>query len=384
MSTVASAATAAVQAASGRIFNFSAGPGVLPEEVLRQVQEDVWNIAGTGIGILEHSHRGKVADRIFAECEADCRRVGNVPANYRILFMTGGASAQNHLIPMNFLPAGKTADYLITGYWAQKSYDQAAKMASWPGGLYGRANIAANTKDQNHSYIPDDAQIRWTSGAAYAHYTSNNTIYGTQWHRVPTPPPGVPLMCDASSDIFCRPIDIARFGLIYAGAQKNLGPAGVTLVIIRDDLIEAGNRHLPDLLQYRTYVADYSRVNTPPVFAVYVMGLVFKWMLAQGGLGAIQKRNEAKARLIYDVLDASSFYRPHARRDSRSLMTITFRLPTPELEDRFVREAEAAGLDGLKGHRSVGGIRVSIYNAFPLRGCEALAQFMREFERRHG
>lgn len=369
---------------SERIFNFSAGPGVLPEDVLRQVQQDVWNIAGSGIGILEHSHRGKVVDKVFAECEADCRAVGKIPENYKILFMTGGASAQNHVIPMNFLSSGKTADYIITGGWAQKSYDVANKLSSFPGGAFGKANIAATSKDKNHSYIPRQEQIKYSERPAYVHYCSNNTLYGTEWHRVPEVPEGVPLVCDMSSDMYSRPVDFSKFALIYAGAQKNVGPAGVTLVIIRDDMIERGSKEIPDLLQYRPYAPELSRPNTPPVFAVYVMGQVFKWILNNGGLEAVQKRNQEKAKLIYDALDAGGFYKPHAEPESRSLMNVTFRLPSEELEEKFIKEAKAAGMDGLKGHRSVGGIRASIYNAFPKAGCEALAQFMKDFAAKNG
>jgi phosphoserine aminotransferase len=369
---------------ANRIFNFSAGPGILADDCLHQIQQDVWNIANSGIGILEHSHRGKVVDRIFEECEADCRRVGGIPDNYRILFLTGGASAQNHMIPMNFLPAGKAADYIITGYWSQKTYDQAAKMASWPGGIYGKANVAATSKDQNHSYIPADDQLRFSDRPAYIHYCTNNTIFGTEWHRIPRIPEGIPLICDMSSDMYSRPVDFSRFAMIYAGAQKNVGPAGATLCIIRDDLMESGSKTIADLLQYRTYAPELSRPNTPPVFAVYVMGLVFKWIERRGGLAAIQKHNQEKAQLIYDVLDSTGFYRPHARKDSRSLMNITFRLPSEELEEKFIKEAKTQGMDGLKGHRSIGGIRASIYNAFPRAGCEALAQFMRDFEMKSG
>jgi phosphoserine aminotransferase len=367
-----------------RIFNFSAGPGTLPEDVLRQVQEDLWNIGGSGIGILEHSHRGKVVDKIFEECSADCRKVGNIPENYHILFLTGGASAQNHMLPMNFLPAGKEADYIITGAWSQKTYDQAAKMAAFPSSIYGKANIAATSKDKNHSYIPGDDQIKCSPAAAYLHYCSNNTLYGTEWNRLPRIPANVPLICDMSSDMYSRPVDASKFALIYAGAQKNVGPAGATLCIIRDDLMESGDKNIPELLQYRSFAPEFSRPNTPPVFAVYVMGQVFKWILKSGGLAAMQKRNEEKAAIVYQVLDSTQFYKPHARKDSRSLMNITFRLPSEELEDKFVKEAKASGMDGLKGHRSVGGIRASIYNAFPKAGCEALAQFMREFEKKNG
>lgn len=368
--------------ASERIFNFSAGPGALPEEVLRQVQQDVWNIGGSGIGILEHSHRGKVVDKVFAECEADIRKLANIPANYKILFLTGGASAQNHMIPMNFMGAGKTGDYLITGFWAQKTAEQAKKLSGKPG--FGTANVACDTKDQNHSYIPADSQIKYSSSPAFVHYCSNNTLEGTEWFRIPAVPSGVPLICDTSSHMYSRPIDITKYAMVYAGAQKNLGPAGATLCIIRDDLVEAGSKDIADLLQYRTFVPELSRPNTPPVFAVYVMGLVAKWIVKNGGLAATQKHNESKAKLIYDVLDNTKFYKPHAKSDARSLMNITFRLPSDELTDKFVKEAQAQGLDGLKGHRNIGGIRASTYNAMPRAGCEALSQFMREFERKNG
>ncbi|MEX2217330.1 MAG: 3-phosphoserine/phosphohydroxythreonine transaminase [Phycisphaerales bacterium] len=394
MTTVTShAAAKPSKPASGggeRVFNFSAGPGTLPEEVLRQVQQDVWNIGGSGIGILEHSHRGKVVDKVFAECEADLRSLANIPANYKVLFLTGGASGQNHMIPMNFMGPGKTGDYLITGYWAQKTAEQAKKFSGKPG--FGTAHIAHDTKDKNHTYIPADAEIRYSEKPAFIHYCSNNTLEGTEWFRIPAPPPalaGVPLICDTSSHMYSRPLDISKYAMVYAGAQKNLGPAGVTLCIIRDDLIDAGSKEIGDLLQYRTFVPELSRPNTPPVFAVYVMGLIARWIKASGGLAAMQKHNEAKAKLIYDVLDSTKFYQPHARPDARSLMNITFRLPSSpgggdELTDKFVKEAQAQGLDGLKGHRNVGGIRASTYNAMPRAGCEALAQFMREFERKNG
>jgi phosphoserine aminotransferase len=369
--------------ATDRVFNFSAGPGCLPEEVLRQVQQDVWNIGGTGIGILEHSHRGKTVDKIFEECEATVRRLGNIPKNYQVLYLTGGASAQNHMIPMNFMAPGATADYIVSGHWSQRTFDQAAKLAEVPGDRYGKAHLAATSKDQNHSYIPSDEQAKFSANPAYVHYCSNNTLFGTEWFRVPKTPSGVPLICDASSHFYSRPIDFSKYAMVYAGAQKNMGPAGVTLCIIRDDLIEKGDKHLPELLQYRTFVPEHSRPNTPPVFAVYVMGLVAKWIEGFGGLEKMQKHNEEKAALIYDAMDAG-FFKGHARKDCRSLMNITFRCPTPEIDDLFVAEAKKAGLDGLKGHRATGGMRASTYNAFPRAGCAALGQFMRDFAKRNG
>ncbi len=380
MQSKAPGAPGAARTTTDRVFNFSAGPGVLPDEVIRQAQDDLWNCAGSGIGIMELSHRGKVVDRIFEEAEADCRKVGNIPANYRVLFMTGGSSAQNFIVPMNLLPRDRTADYIVTGYWAQKTFD----VANRPGGAWGKVHLAATSKDTNHNYIPTQAQLRFSENPAYVCYCANNTIYGTEWHYTPKVPNGAPLVVDMCSNMFSRPIDVSQYGLIHASAQKNLGPAGVTLVIVRDDLVEKGSRDIPDLLQYRTYPGEISRPNTPPVFAVHVMGLVFKWILKQGGLEAIARRNAAKAKILYDVLDASRFYKAHARADSRSLMNVVFRCATEELDDRFCKEAQKAGLDTLKGHRAAGGMRASIYNAMPEAGCRALADFMREFERKNG
>jgi phosphoserine aminotransferase len=372
----ASPASASSATKPERLFNFSAGPGCLPDEVLRQVQQDVWNIGGSGIGILEHSHRGKVVDKIWEEAEALCREIGNIPANYKVLWLTGGATSQNYMVPMNLLPKGGTADYIVTGYWAQKSFEECSK--------FGTAHLAASSQDRNHCYIPAQAQTKFSSAPAFVHYTSNNTIYGTEWKRIPEVPAGVPLVCDMSSDMYAGPIDISKFGLIYAGAQKNLGPAGATLVIIRDDLLERCPKEVPTMLQYRVHAKDGSRHNTPPVFAVYCVGLVLKWIKKNGGVAAMAKRNEAKAKPIYDVLDSSKFFTGHADKDARSLMNLTFKLPTPELDDKFIKEAGAQGFDGLKGHRATGGIRASMYNAFPPEGGVALAQFMREFERKNG
>lgn len=386
MAPVASAKVVAPSAvtplASGRVFNFSAGPSVLPLEVLEEVQRDVVNIAGSGIGILEHSHRGRVVDKVFGECEADIRAIAAVPANYKILFMTGGASGQNHLLPMNFMTPGTTADYVVTGHWANQTWLQGKKLSGKP--TFGRAHLAFDTTGTKHSTIPGDGELKLSSRPSYVHYCSNNTLEGTQWHRVPAVPAGVPLVCDACSDIYSRPIDISKFALVYAGAQKNLGAAGVTLVIGREDFLQSGSREIADLCQYRTFIPDFSRPNTPPVFSIYVMGLVAKWIIRQGGLEKIGASNAAKAKLVYDVLDASTFYQPHAAKEARSLMNATFRLPSEQLTDAFVAEAAAAGLDGVRGHRNVGGIRASFYNAMPVEGCRALAEFMRQFEQRHG
>lgn len=373
--------------AGKRAYNFSAGPGVLAEEVILQAQQDLWSIDGSGIGIMEHSHRGKVFDRVLAEAVDACRQVGNVPANYKILFLTGGATTQNDMVPKNFIPDGGGAAFLTTGYWAEKTWEEAkahfpASYEAWDG------------RAVKHTYCPSDGELRWGAKPAYVHMCSNNTIYGTQWRnadgssRYPTMPwNDVPLVCDMSSDIYSRPLDITRFGLIYAGAQKNVGIAGTTLVILREDLADTAKklgRKLFTMENYATHVKGESRHNTPPAFSIYLSGLVFKWILKQGGLAAMHARNMEKAQLIYDVLDASSFYKGHARGDSRSPMNILFRTPAPELDDKFIAEALKAGMDQLKGHRSTGGIRASTYNAMPREGCKALADFMREFERRNG
>ncbi|HYE01843.1 MAG TPA: 3-phosphoserine/phosphohydroxythreonine transaminase [Phycisphaerales bacterium] len=368
---------AAGRSQGGRIFNFSAGPGVLPEEVLRQAQQDLWDIDGSGIGVLEHSHRGKVIDRVWDEAEKDTRELAGIPGNYKVLWLTGGASSQFFQVPMNLLPRGGTADYLVTGHWAKKAQEEAAK--------FGTAHVACSSEDRNFSYIPGPQQTRYSASPAYVHFTSNNTIFGTEWTGEPQGlPAGAPLVCDMSSDMFARPVDVSRYGLIYAGAQKNLGPAGVTLVIIREDLLERAPKELPTMLQYRVHAKEGSRYNTPPVFAVYMVGLVLKWIRANGGLAGMARRNQEKARHIYDVLDSSSFFRGTAERPSRSLMNICFRTPGEDLDEKFVKEAKAAGFDGLKGHRSVGGMRASVYNAFPPEGARALAQFMRDFETRNG
>jgi phosphoserine aminotransferase len=356
-----------------RIHNFSAGPAVLPEPVLRKAQEAIWNVAGSGIGIVEHSHRGKVFDRILDEAERACRDLAGIPDNYRVLFLQGGASLQFSMVPMNLLPADRTADFLLTGVWAQKAVKEAKILGA-------KVHIAASSEPTNFDRIPKPDEIRWSANPVYAHITTNNTIYGTQWRTEPAVPAGLPLVADTSSDMYSRPIDVRKYGLIYAGAQKNLGPSGVVLVIIRDDLVEAGPKTLPTMLQYRTFAAERSLYNTPPTFAIYVVGEVFKWIQAQGGLTAMGQHNEAKATLLYDYIDGSDFFRGTVQPDSRSLMNVCFRAPTEELEARFVAEATERGLDGLKGHRSVGGMRASIYNACPPAAVEALVAFMKEFE----
>ena len=354
-----------------RIFNFSAGPAVLPMAVLEQIQRDMISLPGVGMSILEISHRSKAFDQIIQECEADMRTLAGIPASYRILFVQGGASLQFSMVPMNILPAGGKADYIVTGSWSKKAVKEAQKV--------GTVQIAASTEAENFSRVPDASEIKLDPDSAYVHYTTNNTIFGTEWEKEPETG-AVPLVADASSDIFSRPIDVSKYALIYAGAQKNLAPAGVTLVIIRDDMLARSPKNLPTMLDYNTHAKEKSLYNTPPVFTIYAMGLVMKWLVAEGGLGAIGKRNDEKAAALYSAIDGSGgYYRPHAKAGSRSRMNVAFRLPSEDLEKRFVAEATAAGFDGLKGHRSVGGIRASIYNAFPKEGVDALVSFMREF-----
>ena len=358
---------------SDRIYNFSAGPAVLPEPVLKEAQQDLWNVGGSGIGIMEHSHRGKVFEKIVAEAEQDCRELAGISDRYKILFLQGGASLQFAMVPLNLLPKGATADYIHTGTWSQKAIKEAK--------LVGKPHEAATSADRNFSYIPSAQQIRYSERPVYVHFTTNNTIEGTQWGTEPAIPTGVPLIADTSSDMFSRPIDVTKYGLIYAGAQKNLGPSGVVLVLIRDDLVEVGPRDLPTMLQYRTHVEEHSLYNTPPAFGIYMMGRVFKWIRELGGLRAMAEHNAEKSKVLYDFLDQSDFFRGTAELESRSLMTVCFRAPTEDLEAKFVTVATKRGLDGLKGHRSVGGMRASIYNAFPKQGVAALVHFMKEFER---
>ncbi|HXH07279.1 MAG TPA: 3-phosphoserine/phosphohydroxythreonine transaminase [Vicinamibacterales bacterium] len=358
-----------------RIYNFSAGPAMLPLPVLEEVQRDLLALPGVGMSVLEISHRSKAFDEIIEGAEADIRRIAGIGSEYHVLFLQGGASLQFSMVPMNLLPPGGAADYLITGIWAQKAAQEAAR--------HGTVRVAASTEAERFSRIPRPEEIRLSADAAYVHMTSNNTIFGTQWKYVPETG-GRPLVADTSSDMFSRPIDVARYGLIYAGAQKNLGPAGVTLVIVRDDLVRRSAEGLPSMLSYRVHAEHRSLYNTPPVFAIYVLRLVMKWILDQGGLAALERVNERKAAKLYAEIDRTGFYRGHARPDSRSTMNVTFRLRDEALEKRFVEEATREGLDGLKGHRSVGGLRASIYNAFPEAGVDALVAFMREFERRHG
>jgi phosphoserine aminotransferase len=360
---------------SNKIFNFSAGPAVLPAEVLQEAQQNLLALPGVGMSILEISHRSKPFEDILAGCEADLRELAGIPDDYRVLFLQGGASLQFSMVPMNLLTKDTSADYIVTGAWSQKAVKEAKRV--------GGVKIAASTESENFTRVPKQEELTLDPGASYLHYTTNNTIFGTEFHYVPDAGK-VPLVADASSDIFSGPIDVSKYALIYAGAQKNLAPAGVTLVIIRADMLARTPPALPTMMQYPVHAENGSMYNTPPVFAIYVMRLVLAWLLRRGGLPAIAEANERKARKLYGEIDRTEFYRGHATADSRSRMNVTFRLPNEELEKAFAKEATAAGLDGLKGHRSVGGMRASIYNAFPEEGVDALVQFMREFEKKKG
>jgi phosphoserine aminotransferase len=358
-----------------RVHNFSAGPAVLPVSVLEEIQRDLVSLPGVGMSILEISHRSAAFEAILAQAEADIRALAAIPSNYKVLFLQGGASLQFSMVPMNLLTSGATADYIDSGSWAEKAIKEAKRV--------GTVNVAATTKAENYSRVPRQDELKLTPGAAYVHMTSNNTIEGTEYKELPAVG-DVPLVSDTSSDMFSRPIDISRHALIYSGAQKNMGPAGVTVVIVRDDLLQRSSKSLPTMLNYAVHAENGSMYNTPPAFAVYALGLVMKWLIANGGLTAIAKTNERKAAKLYSEIDRTGFYRGTADKACRSLMNVTFRLATEDLEKQFINESTAAGLDGLKGHRSVGGMRASIYNAFPEDGVDALVAFMREFERKRG
>jgi phosphoserine aminotransferase len=362
---------------SERIFNFSAGPAVLPEPVLKQAQRDLFALPGVGMSVLEISHRSAAFEQIIAEAEADLRKLVGIPDNYKVLFLQGGASLQFTMIPMNLLPKGASADYVLTGSWGQGAIKEAKKL--------GTVREAATTADTNFNRLPNADEINLDPNAAYVHYTSNETIFGVEFQEDMNFG-GAPLVCDMSSDFISRPIDVSKYGLIYAGAQKNAGPAGATIVIIREDLLERVPENLPATLDYKNLAKNGSMYNTPPCFAIYICGLVFKWALNDiGGLEKVQAMNQEKAAILYKAIDASdNYYRGHAEADCRSLMNVTFRLPSEDLEKKFIKEATAAGLDGLKGHRSVGGLRASIYNAFPKAGVEKLVEFMADFQKNNG
>ncbi len=358
------------------ICNFNAGPSMLPVPVLQQVQSELLDYQGRGMSIMEMSHRSKEFEAINASAETTFKRLLGIGDGYRVLFVQGGASTQFAMLPMNFLPPGGSADYLLTGAWAEKAIEEAK--------LFGTVNIAASTQADQFRRVPQQDQLQLNPQAAYVHFTSNETIQGIQFHQIPNIGDR-PLVCDMSSDILSRPIPAERFAMIYAGAQKNLGPSGVTAVLLREDWLARANKNVPTMLRYSTHVKNNSLYNTPPTFGVYVLNLVLNWIEQQGGLSGMAERNARKAKLIYEAIDQSrGFYFGHASIESRSLMNVTFRLPNESLEKQFVQQATAAGLIGLAGHRSVGGIRASIYNAVEESACRTLANFMSDFAKRYG
>jgi len=357
-------------------LNFNAGPAMLPPPVLEQVQAELRDYHGRGMSIMEMSHRSREYEAINSQAEARFKRLLGVGDGYRVVFLQGGASLQFAMLPMNFLPPDRPADYLVTGAWAEKAHEQAAAL--------GRARIAATTKEGGYRRMPRPAEMQLSPNPAYVHLTSNETIQGTQWHTFPDVGDR-PLVADMSSDMLSRPIDAGRFAMIYAGAQKNLGPSGVTAVLLRESWLAQAQPHVPTMLAYSTHVKNNSLYNTPPSFAVYVLGLVLEWIEKLGGLPAMAQRNAHKAQIVYGAIDASAgYYRGHAETESRSLMNVTFRLPTEALEKQLVTEAQNQDMVGLAGHRSVGGIRASLYNAVSPEACQALASFMADFARRNG
>lgn len=357
-----------------RIFNFSAGPAILPAEVLQQAQAEMLDFQDSGMSVMEMSHRGKEYIAIQAEAEANLRKLLSIPDDYAVLFLQGGATTQFAMIPMNLLGAGQSADYTNSGAWGKKAIDEAKAV--------GKVNVIADCSKDRPTRVPKESELKYTPGAAYVHITSNETISGAQWQTFPKTE--APLIADMSSDILSRSLDVSQFGMIYAGAQKNLGPSGVTVVIMRKDLTERAPATVPAIFQYKTHLEAESMYNTPPCYSIYLVMLVTRWLLERGGVPAMESRNKLKAATLYTALDASGYYSPTAAKDCRSAMNITFRLPTEELEEKFAKDAGKAGLKQLKGHRSVGGIRASIYNAFPPEGVDALVAFMKEFETKNG
>ena len=358
-----------------RIYNFSAGPATLPLSVLEQARDEMTNWRGSGMSVMEMSHRGKEYMSIQAEAEADLRELMNIPANYKVLFLQGGATSQFSMIPMNLLRGKGSADYLNTGEWSKKAIKEAKKFCN--------VNIVASSEDKNFSYAPTQDTWKLDPNAAYVHVTSNETIGGVEifW----TPKTGnVPLVIDMSSNILSRPIDVTKYGLIYAGAQKNIGPAGVTIVIVREDLLGETVKGTPVMFDYKTHADNDSMYNTPPTYGIYIAGLVFKLLKSKGGLAAMEVANRAKAKLLYDFLDASKFFVSPVAVENRSLMNIPFTLKDASLEEEFLKGAKARGMAQLKGHKSVGGMRASIYNAMPIEGVQALVAYMKEFEQQHG
>ncbi|HER63559.1 MAG TPA: 3-phosphoserine/phosphohydroxythreonine transaminase [Desulfobacteraceae bacterium] len=357
-----------------RIYNFSPGPSVLPYSVLQQAARDIVNFNDKGIGLIELSHRSKEFMGVAEEAEMLIRENLRVPSSYKVLFLQGGASSQFFMVPMNLLKKGMKATYLNTGTWSDKAIKEAR--------LFGEIEVPFSSKEEKFNRVPKDDEYTVAPDSEYLYFVSNNTIYGTQFQSFPAA--DALLVSDMSSDIFSRPVDVSRFGIIFAGAQKNMGPAGVTVVIIREDLLDRAPDNLPTMLRYKTHADKDSMFNTPPCFSIYCVGLVMKWLKELGGVEAIEKINNEKAALVYEAIDSTDFYRGHAEVGSRSKMNISFNLPTPELEAKFIADAGPQGLDGLKGHRSIGGCRASIYNAFPREGVDRLVTFMQEFARTNG
>lgn len=361
---------------SQRAYNFNAGPAAIPLAVLERAQKEFVEFQNSGMSIMEMSHRGAIYEQVHNETEQLLKQLLSIPEGYKVLFLQGGASTQFAMIPMNLLTEGKVGSYVLTGSWADKAYKEAK--------LIGETHIAASSEADKFMRIPSLEELEVPEQAAYLHITSNETIEGTQYQQYPDTGK-TPLIADLSSDILCRPLDVSKFGMIYAGAQKNLGPSGVTVVIAREDLISQSPKTLPTMLRYDTHFKNNSLYNTPPSFAIYMVNQVLKWLQEQGGLAAVEKKNREKAGVIYQAIDQSGgFFRGCAQQESRSLMNITFRLPSEDLEKLFVKESEQKGFVGLKGHRSVGGLRASTYNAVPYESCAALAEFMADFKRQHG
>jgi phosphoserine aminotransferase len=358
-----------------RVYNFSAGPAVLPEEVLQQARDEMMDWHGSGMSVMEMSHRGKEFMAIAETAQADLRELLAIPSNYKVLFLQGGATSQFAMVPMNLLRGQGKADYIHTGEWAKKAIGEARKFCS--------VNIAASSEDRKFTYAPTQSAWKLSPDAAYVHYTGNETIGGVEFHWIPQTG-AAPLVCDLSSSLLSRPLDVSRFGLIYAGAQKNIGPAGLTIVIVREDLIGHAPASTPSMFDYKVHADNDSMYNTPPTYALYVAGLVFRWLKQRGGLAEMEKINVAKSQLLYDVLDASGFYHSPVAKADRSRMNIPFTLASDTLDEEFLKQAKQRGLIQLKGHRSVGGMRASIYNAMPMQGVRVLAEFMQEFERKHG
>lgn len=354
-----------------RVYNFSAGPAVLPEEVLQEAADEMLDYRGTGMSVMEMSHRSKAYDTIIREAEADLRELMNIPDNYKVLFLQGGASQQFAMIPMNLMK-NRVADYIVTGQWAKKAYQEAS--------LYGKANKIASSEDKTFSYIPDCSDLPISEDADYVYICENNTIYGTKFKTLPNTK-GKPLVADVSSCFLSEPVDVTKYGVIYGGVQKNIGPAGVVIVIIREDLItEDVLPGTPTMLRYKIHADADSLYNTPPAYGIYICGKVFKWLKKMGGLEAMKERNEKKAKILYDYLDESKLFKGTVRKEDRSLMNVPFITGNEELDAKFVKEAKEAGFENLKGHRTVGGMRASIYNAMPIEGVEKLVEFMKKFE----